>query len=82
MQGGIKAEGRLWDFTEGIAKSRREGKNRRDGATVSTRVLALADKAGGELYATAAVVADVVARGEIESPKSRRRKEVSTTARL
>jgi len=49
---------------------------------VSTRVLALADKAGGELYATAADVADVVARGEIESPKSRRRKEVSTTARL
>ncbi|MCJ1245448.1 hypothetical protein MMC30_002652 [Trapelia coarctata] len=78
-QGKIKAEGRLWDFTEGIAKSRREGKNRRDGATVSTRVLALADKAGRELYATAAAVADV---SEIESPKSRRRKEISTAARL
>jgi hypothetical protein len=32
-------EGRLWDFIEKIAQSRREGKNRRDGATVSTRVL-------------------------------------------
>jgi hypothetical protein len=32
-------EGKLWDFIERIAQSRREGKNRRDGATVSTRVL-------------------------------------------
>ncbi|EHK98738.1 hypothetical protein M7I_5488 [Glarea lozoyensis 74030] len=30
---GIVPEGRLWDFTEKIALSRREGKNRRDGAT-------------------------------------------------
>lgn len=37
--GRIVLEGRLWDFIEKIAQSRREGKNRRDGATVSTRVL-------------------------------------------
>jgi hypothetical protein len=37
--GAIVPEGRLWDFIEKIAQSRREGKNRRDGATVSTRVL-------------------------------------------
>lgn len=43
-------EGRLWDFTEMIAKSRREGKNRRDGATVSTRVLELADRVGRKMY--------------------------------
>lgn len=37
--GHIVLKGRLWDFIEKIAQSRREGKNRRDGATVSTRVL-------------------------------------------
>ncbi|KAL9597294.1 MAG: hypothetical protein Q9219_005218, partial [cf. Caloplaca sp. 3 TL-2023] len=44
--GSVVSEGRLWDFIEKIAKSRREGKNRRDGATVSTRVLRLADLVG------------------------------------
>ena len=52
--GGIVAEGKLWNFIESIAQSRREGKNRRDGATVSTRVLRLADKIGQDLYAAAA----------------------------
>ncbi len=37
--GQLIPQGRLWDFIEKIAQSRREGKNRRDGATVSTRVL-------------------------------------------
>ncbi|KAL9009455.1 MAG: hypothetical protein Q9173_005513 [Seirophora scorigena] len=54
--GMIVAEGRLWDFIEKIARSRREGKNRRDGATVSTRVLRLADLIGTELFRTAVVV--------------------------
>ncbi|QSZ34356.1 hypothetical protein DSL72_005947 [Monilinia vaccinii-corymbosi] len=49
--GMIIAEGKLWDFIEKIAKSRREGKNRRDGATVSTRVLRLADELGQALFA-------------------------------
>lgn len=44
------ASGRLWEFTEKIASSRREGKNRRDGATVSTRVVALADTVGRKLF--------------------------------
>ncbi|KAI9795646.1 MAG: hypothetical protein M1833_006886 [Piccolia ochrophora] len=48
--GAILPKGRLWDFTELIAQSRREGKNRRDGATVSTRVLKLTDKIGSELF--------------------------------
>ena len=33
-----------------IAKSRREGKNRRDGATVSTRVLRLTETIGRGLF--------------------------------
>ncbi|ETN42203.1 uncharacterized protein HMPREF1541_04144 [Cyphellophora europaea CBS 101466] len=48
--GQIEAHGRLWDFVERIAQHRREGKNRRDGATVSTRVLALAEKLNWELF--------------------------------
>ena len=40
----------MWDFTERIALSRREGKNRRDGATVSTRVLRLTDTIGEGVY--------------------------------
>lgn len=51
--GKIMAEGRLWDFIEMIAQSRREGKNRRDGATVSTRVLRLTEQLGRDLFAAA-----------------------------
>lgn len=46
----LASSGRLWDFTDKIASSRREGKNRRDGPTVSTRVMALADAVGRELF--------------------------------
>ncbi|KAL2159496.1 hypothetical protein VTH06DRAFT_2501 [Thermothelomyces fergusii] len=48
--GRLLASGRLWDFTEKIASSRREGKNRRDGATVSTRVVGLTDALGRKLF--------------------------------
>ncbi|OAA68296.1 glycerol-3-phosphate acyltransferase [Niveomyces insectorum RCEF 264] len=48
--GQLVAAGRLWEFTDKIAASRREGKNRRDGATVSTRVLALTDLVGTRLF--------------------------------
>ena len=48
--GEIKAEGKLWDFIEGIAQHRREGKNRRDGATVATRVLSLAAKLNKQAF--------------------------------
>jgi len=48
--GQLKASGRLWDFIERIAQHRREGKNRRDEATVSTRVLALAAKLNIQLF--------------------------------
>jgi hypothetical protein len=51
--GALLAEGKLWDFTEKIALSRREGKNRRDGATVSSRVLRLTDQLGRKLFENA-----------------------------
>jgi hypothetical protein len=46
----IVPAGRLWSFIEKIALSRREGKNRRDGATVSTRVLRLTETIGRTLF--------------------------------
>ena len=49
-KGNLKAEGRLWDLCDRISQGRREGKNRRDGATVKTRVLRLADLVGKELW--------------------------------
>ena len=50
QSGELLLRGRLWDFTEKIAKCRREGKNRRDGATVSTRVMSIANKLGIALF--------------------------------
>ena len=90
VTGKIIPEGNLWSFIETIANSRREGKNRRDGATVSTRVLVLADKVGRQLFESAAALGDGVvnaldpARSRVEqsSPKKRRGKELQTKARL
>ena len=78
--GRIVPEGKLWTFIETIAQSRREGKNRRDGATVSTRVLVLADKVGRQLFEDAVISGDTV---QIETtPRKKRRKEIQTKARL
>ena len=79
--GAIVPKGKLWDFIEKIAQSRREGKNRRDGATVSTRVLALADKVGRELFANAAVK-DVAPIGEEDLEKKRRQRRIESRAKL
>ncbi|KAI4246773.1 MAG: hypothetical protein L6R40_001802 [Gallowayella cf. fulva] len=76
--GSIVPEGRLWDFIEMIAKSRREGKNRRDGATVSTRVLRLADLVGKGLFESAVVEGE----GEVVEEKRRRMGRRQEEARL
>jgi hypothetical protein len=83
VNGDIIAEGKLWDFIEMIAQSRREGKNRRDGATVSTRVLRLADRIGQGLFATAA--GDEKLSGDDETMMNKRkgrRKPMQTLAHL
>ncbi|KAI8331761.1 putative acyltransferase [Chlamydoabsidia padenii] len=46
LNGVLTPNGHLWELVEHIGKFRREGKNRRDNATVSTRVLRLADILG------------------------------------
>ncbi|KAL9080757.1 MAG: hypothetical protein Q9157_000544 [Trypethelium eluteriae] len=52
--GRIAAEGVLWEFAEAISQSRREGKNRRDGTTVTNRVMSLVDRFGRSLFQEAA----------------------------
>jgi 1-acyl-sn-glycerol-3-phosphate acyltransferase len=69
--GDLLAQGPLWDFTEKIARCRREGKNRRDGATVSSRVLRLADQLGRALFEEA----DEAAKTGKEKVPSRLSKE-------
>lgn len=49
-QGDLLPEGKLWEFCERISQGRREGKNRRDGATVRTRVLGLTGLVGKSLW--------------------------------
>ncbi|EXJ91909.1 acetyltransferase [Capronia epimyces CBS 606.96] len=48
--GELRVSGRLWDFIEAIALHRREGKNRRDGAAVSIRVLSLTARLNKEMF--------------------------------
>ncbi|KAJ5200157.1 Glycerol-3-phosphate O-acyltransferase [Penicillium cf. griseofulvum] len=69
--------GRLWDFVELIAQSRREGKNRRDGATVSSRVLTMSDLVGRKLFQNAAAPAPADV-----SSRQMRRNAIGTEAKL
>ncbi|ETI20924.1 hypothetical protein G647_07267 [Cladophialophora carrionii CBS 160.54] len=48
--GELRPSGRLWDFIEKIAQYRREGKNRRDEAAVSIRVLSLAARLNQQIF--------------------------------
>lgn len=77
ITGAIIPQGRLWDFVEKIAKSRREGKNRRDGKTVSKRVLGLVGELGEELFRMYGTVmgegGEAVMVGVEGSSKKRRR---------
>lgn len=66
--GKLLASGRLWDFTEKIASSRREGKNRRDGATVSTRVIGLTDALGRKLFEEAVKGEEGKGKGKVAAP--------------
>lgn len=76
---GIIAEGPLWWFAERISSSRREGKNRRDGATVQTRVLQLADVVGAELWDSVGGRKTATA---VEVEKTKKGKKRGTMARL
>jgi hypothetical protein len=83
--GKLIPEGRLWAFADMISQSRREGKNRRDGKTVISRVLTLVDMCGSQLFEGAKSNEAHGATSEVEdagtSPR-RRRRIAETTARL
>ncbi|KAF1937210.1 glycerol-3-phosphate acyltransferas-like protein [Clathrospora elynae] len=68
---GIIAEGPLWRFAERISSSRREGKNRRDGATVQTRVLQLADVVGASLWEDAVFDATRVDKDAVNATETK-----------
>ncbi|RMZ72621.1 glycerol-3-phosphate acyltransferase [Pyrenophora seminiperda CCB06] len=70
---GIVADGALWRFAERISASRREGKNRRDGATVQRRVLGLVDTVGEGLWADAVFDASVLDKEEVGAVEGRAR---------
>ncbi|KAL2402513.1 Glycerol-3-phosphate acyltransferase [Exophiala dermatitidis] len=69
--GQFKAQGRLWDLIEAIALHRREGKNRRDSAAVSVRVLSLTARLNREMF-------DIIEPTSVEEtqvkPKERKRR--------
>ena len=79
--GALLAEGKLWDFTEKISKSRREGKNRRDGATVSGRVLRLADQLGMNIFEEAKVASEKVPSNLSVEEKATLKKVVEESGR-
>ncbi|CAJ0649031.1 560_t:CDS:10 [Entrophospora sp. SA101] len=71
-EGAIEPKGNLWDLVERIGKFRREGKNRRDNATVSSRVLSLVEKVGTPSTADVAVMAPIMSRPvKIGKPESK-----------
>ncbi|CAI2170937.1 2421_t:CDS:10 [Funneliformis geosporum] len=61
-EGAIETKGKLWDLVERIGKFRREGKNRRDNATVSSRVLRLAEMVGTPTTADVVVMTNLMSR--------------------
>jgi hypothetical protein len=73
--GRIVARGRLWDFIEKIAQSRREGKNRRDGATVSTRVLRLTDTIARTMFSDASAYANMTEEDKILLKRKQKRRQ-------
>ncbi|KAK5121775.1 hypothetical protein LTR85_004650 [Meristemomyces frigidus] len=80
-EGRLKPDGKLWDLCERISQGRREGRNRRDGATVRTRVLGLVELVGADLFAEYASVPPE-ADGLQGKKASRRRKGIQTRAQL
>ncbi|EEP75827.1 conserved hypothetical protein [Uncinocarpus reesii 1704] len=81
--GKLLPRGRLWDFTDLIAQSRREGKNRRDGATVSFRVLSMSDAVGQALFQAALSPSSTASTEDLTlSTTAKRRKAIETPSKL
>lgn len=82
-QGEVEGQGKLWDFCDRISQSRREGKNRRDGATVKRRVLGLVEMIGTPLWDDARVeIGETNSQSTGKSARTQRRRALQTKARL
>ncbi|PNS18831.1 Glycerol-3-phosphate acyltransferase [Sphaceloma murrayae] len=73
---------KLWELCERISLSRREGKNRRDGETVQTRVIGLVDLVSTQLWEKARLPGiPKPTPEEVDRPRAQRRK-LQTKPRL
>ena len=84
IDGSLLPEGPLWDFADSISRSRREGKNRRDGNTVIKRILKLADLCGRQLFEVtpSSEQSSTKAKEDASKGSRRRRGIVKTTTKL
>lgn len=83
--GELIAEGRLWDFAESINVSRRDFRGKKEGATVTRRILGLATLTGEDLWVDATNSGS--GNGEVagaagEVKRVRRRRGIQTGAKL
>lgn len=80
-KGALVAEGRLWDFAESINVSRRDFRGKKEGGTVTRRILGLAKLTGQDMWEdNVAITSDGVVAGEVK--KVRRRRGIQTGAKL
>jgi len=70
----LQASGRLWELIDRISQHRREGKGRRDTATVSTRVLQLANDLNISLFQEMAGVPSGESPSQFRKSQKRRSK--------
>jgi len=81
--GELVPSGRLWEFTEAISQSRREGKNRRDGISVRKRVLGLIDIVGKQIWEDKAHEKTGAMTGQgTQSRKRGRRSDMQPVAKI
>lgn len=83
-RGKLVVEGsKLWELCERISLSRREGKNRRDGTTVESRVLGLVELVGDQLWSKARLPASgSVQVVEVEEKPRTSRRKLQTRAKI
>lgn len=74
--GDLVPEGRLWEFCEYINLSRRDGEGKKEGRTVTKRILGLARVLGQELFEQA-----VSEKKGVQTTKIRRRQGIKTGGR-
>ena len=70
--GMLQPKGRLWELIDRVSQHRREGKNRRDGATVSTRVLSLAEALNIELFTELEGISGDESAAQVRKSRQRR----------